>query len=458
LWQALWFIVAIGVLVAIHEYGHFWVARKLGFKVQRFSIGFGKPLLRKVGAAPDHTEYVLAAVPLGGYVKLLDEREGAVPTAELHRSFTRKHPWQRILVLLAGPGANIAFAIAVLWAMMWAVGVTHIKPIVGTVMADSPAAAANLRQDDEIVAVEGRKVLDQGAVVIGLLDALSSSDGASLSVRSGDGRTRDVRVTVPDLAQRRALTEPAKLFSGLGFEFALPPIPTVIGELLPDSAAAKAGLQVGDRIVSIDGERVNDFAAMRAIVAARPDSSALIEYQRDGRTAATQIRIGSAKSAAGKLEGRIGVVPAAGTQYPASMQTHVALSPLAALGRAVQESWTLTVVQAKFFVRMLTGQVSLKNLSGPISIAEYAGSAAKRGPAAFLSILVMLSLSLGFLNLLPIPLLDGGQIVYASAEWIKGSPLSEGVQAFGQQIGIALLVLLMGMAFFNDISRTVFGG
>ncbi len=458
LWQALWFFVAIGVLVTIHEYGHFWVARKLGFKVLRFSVGFGKPLLRKVGGAPDHTEYVLAAIPLGGYVKLLDEREGTVTAAERHRSFTYKTPWQRILVLLAGPAANILFAVLVLWAMFWAVGVTHIKPLVGDVRNETPAAAAGLRRGDAIVSIDGQPVVDQGDVVLALLDAMSTKDAALLIVRGDDGRDRQARIVVADGAARRALTEPAKLLRGLGFEFLRPPVPAVLGQVLAGGAAATAGLKSGDRILAIDGQRVTDFESMRSIVAARPGAQVLVEYQRGGNHAAVRLVLGSETVAPGKVEGRLGVDNTGSGTYPDWMQTHVSLSPLAALGRAAQESWSMTVIQAKFFVRMLTGQVSMKNLSGPISIAEYAGDAAERGLAAFISILVMLSLSLGFLNLLPIPILDGGQIVYASAEWIKGSPLSERVQSMGQQVGIVLLVLMMGMAFFNDLSRTLFGG
>lgn len=456
LWQAAWFLVAIAILVAIHEWGHYWVAKKLDFKVLRFSIGFGKPLLRRVGRGGDATEFVLSAIPLGGYVKLLDEREGAVPASELHRSFTRKPPWQRILVLLAGPAANILFAIAVLWGVFWVSGVTHVKPIVGEITAGTPAARAGLRTGDEVLAVGATRVRDQRDVVLQLLDAVSSGGEASLSVRGDDGRTREVLLAVADAGERRALTEPGKLLPGLGVAFARPPIPPVIGSVGANSAAARAGLEVGDRILSIDSTRIDDFAQIRTLVADRPGDEVLVSFRRGDATRSARLTIGS-DTTDGKTRGLLGVGHAGVGKLPDSMLTKVDLSIVGSLGKAVDEAWSMTVLQAQFFVRMLTGQVSVKNLSGPISIAEYAGDSATQGFTSFLSFLVLISLSLGFLNLLPIPILDGGQIVYAGAEWIKGSPLSERVQALGQQVGLALLVLLMGMAFFNDISRTLLG-
>jgi regulator of sigma E protease len=456
-WTVFWFLVAIALLVTIHEYGHYWVARKLGFKVLRFSVGFGKPLLRRVSRGPDATEFVLAAIPLGGYVKLLDEREGNVPPEELHRSFTRKPPWQRILVLLAGPAANILFAIVVLWGIFWATGITHVKPIVGDVTVDSPAARAGLRSEDQIVSINGEATADRQDVLLALLNAVTTDGNATMSVRSRDGRVREVQLAVPDAAVRRTMTEPGQLLPRLGVAFALPPIPPVLGSVAPNSAAAKAGLASGDRIVAIDGQRIDDFTEIRAVIGMRPGAELVVSFERAGAAQNVRVTVDTAEEN-GKAIGRLGVGHAPGGALPDWMIERISLSPIAAFARAVQDAWDMTVLQAKFFAKMLTGQVSLKNLSGPISIAEYAGESADRGVGTFLNFLVLISLSLGFLNLLPIPILDGGQIVYASAEWVKGSPLSERAQAFGQQVGIALLVLLMGMAFFNDISRTLLGG
>jgi regulator of sigma E protease len=450
-WYLLWFVVAVGLLVTIHEYGHFWVARRLGFKVLRFSIGFGRPLWTHVGAAPDRTEYVIAAIPLGGYVKMLDEREGPVDAAEAHRSFTRKAPWQRILVLLAGPAANIAFAIAVLWAMLAVSGVTEVRPVVGDVRLDSLAARAGMRSGDEITAIDGRAVAGQGAVVFALIDAMSSSGEARLAVQRG-GASAEVQLRVVDAAERHRLTEPSQLMRGLGFGFWEPPIAALLGKVEPGGAAGRAGLQAGDLIVQIDGEAVHDFRDIPARIAARPGASTSITYRRAGVERSVRLTIDSVEEG-GRRIGRLGVSVPSGLRMPPSMLRHTDLSLGAALGAAVRKALDMTELQGRLFFRMLTGQVSIKNLSGPLSIAQFAGDSAQAGVASFLGFLVLISLSLGFLNLLPIPILDGGQVLFQGIEWLKGSPLSDRAQAFGQQVGIALLIVLMGVAIFNDLAR-----
>jgi len=451
IWYVLWFVVAVSLLVTVHEFGHYWVARRLGFKVLRFSIGFGRPLVRRVAGA-DQTEYVVAAIPLGGYVKLLDEREGPVPTADLARSFTRRPPWQRIVVLLAGPAFNIAFAILVLWGMLWASGITEFKPVVGDVVQSSVAARGGLHSGDEILAVNGTAVTGQRDVVFGLLDAVSSHGEAILSVRSPDGSGRLATLSVPDPQERKRLTEPAVLFKGLGLQFWTPPIPAILGKVMPDGPAARAGLKTGDRVVSIEGDPVSDFKDIVAHIGAHPGESLVIAYRRGNVDGRVRVAV-AAEDVGGKRIGRIHVKPPEGITYPNNMLLHTDLAPGAALGRATQEAWRITALQGRLFWRMVLGQVSFKNLSGPLSIAEFAGDSAEAGVASFMEFLVLISLSLGFLNLLPIPILDGGQIVFQLVEWLKGSPLSERAQAFGQQVGIALLILLMGVALFNDITR-----
>ena len=451
-WEFLWFIVAVSVLVTVHEFGHYWVARRLGFKVLRFSVGFGKPLFSRV-AGPDRTEYVVAAIPLGGYVKMLDEREGPVAPEDLSRSFTRKPPWQRILVLIAGPAFNILFAIVVLWGMFWWTGTDEAKPVVGEVAAASVAASAGLRQGDEIAAVNGVSVVSQRDVVFDLLDAMSSHGVAALTVRGRDGGTRVATLNVPDSAQRVRLTEPAELFRGLGFEFDAPPVPPVLGVVTPDGPAARAGLKPGDRIVSIGGAPINDFHDIVAHIKPHPGDLIDIAYSRENVEHSVQVRIGSVDGGDGKLVGRIEAAQAPLVTLPKGYFLHTDFTLTGALDRATEEAWGLTLMQGRLVARMLTGHVSVKNLSGPLSIAEYAGESAEAGAASFLDFLVMISLSLGFLNMLPIPILDGGQIVFQAVEWLKGSPLSERAQAFGTQVGIALLILLMGVAFFNDIAR-----
>ncbi|MBS0377702.1 MAG: RIP metalloprotease RseP [Proteobacteria bacterium] len=438
LWTLFWFVVAVGLLVTVHEYGHFWVARRLGFKVLRFSVGFGRPLVKWVRGA-DRVEYVIAAIPLGGYVKMLDEREGPVPSADLSRSFTRRPPWQRIAVLLAGPAFNILFAVLALWGIFWVNGVNVLRPHVGEVTADSIAARAGLRAGDAITGIDGATTEDARDVVLGLLDAVSSRSDIEMAVQDEAGATRTVRLALPDEEARRQLTEPARLFRGLGFELGAPP---VLGTVEPGGPAARAGLLAGDRILAIDGNPMKDFREVADYVSARPGQQLSIQYERAGVTHSVQVAAAE-DHLKGKRLGRIHV----------GMETHADLGLVAALSRGVSEAWNLSVLQARLFWRMLMGKVSLKNLSGPLSIAQVAGESAQQGAGSFLSTLILLSLSLGFLNLLPIPILDGGQIVFQAAEWFKGRPLSERTQIFGQQVGIALLIVLMGVALYNDIAR-----
>jgi regulator of sigma E protease len=452
IWEAVWFIVAVSLLVTVHEFGHYWVARRLGFKVLRFSVGFGKPLLSKVAGA-DRTEYVLAAIPLGGYVKMLDEREGPVPAADLNRSFTRKPPWQRILVLMAGPAFNILFAIIVLWGMFYWEGATETKPIVGDVMLNSAAARGGLRSGDEIKAVNGANVVGRRDVVFDLLDVMSSGGNAALTVRGRDGATRVANLNVPDSAERVKLTEPDELFRGLGFDFWMPPMPAVLGSVIAGGPGDHAGLKPGDRIVAIQGTEVKDWREVLERIGTRPGETLDITYRRDGADHTVAVRVAS-EAVDGKRVGRINVkVMTASVTVPDSILLHTDFTVWGALQRASSEAWNMTMMQGRLVARMVTGHVSVKNLSGPLSIAEYAGESAEAGTESFLEFLVLISLSLGFLNMLPIPILDGGQIVFQAVEWLKGSPLSERAQAFGQQVGIALLILLMGVALFNDIAR-----
>jgi regulator of sigma E protease len=449
-WYVLWFVVAVGLLVTVHEFGHFWVARRLGFRVLRFSVGFGRPLFTHIGGR-DRIEYVVAAIPLGGYVKLLDEREGPVEPAELSRSFTRRPPWQRIVVLLAGPAFNIIFAVLILWGMLWVSGVTEVRPRIAEVTPGSLAASAGLKAGDEIRAVNGAQVSGVRDVVFDLLDAMSARGDIALTVRGSAGEIREAQINVPDAAERRRLTEPSELFRGLGLALG-PPVPPVLGTVIPGGPAARAGLAAGDRLISIDGVPMSDFRDVVNYIKGHPGSTVSIEYQRDRLSHRVEVQV-AGEDVEGKRIGRIHVEQPKTIAYPPSMLLHTKLTAGSALVRAGGEAWNMTVLQARLFWRMVLGRVSLKNLSGPLSIAEFAGDSAEAGVASFLSFLVLISLSLGFLNLLPIPILDGGQILFQAVEWLKGSPLSERVQAVGQQVGIALLIVLMGVALYNDIAR-----
>ena len=442
-------LVAIGILVAVHEFGHYWVAKKLGFKVLRFSIGFGKPLVMRVGKDADRTEYCLAAIPLGGYVKLLDEREGEVSAGELHRSFTRRPVMHRIAVLLAGPAMNLLFA-AVLYAILAMVGTEIVKPVVGQVRLDSPAAVAGLQRGDQIVRVGDRNVGDTEELQIALIRQFSDDGVIPLRVRR-DGSERTLTLRVRD--DRRAMTEPGKLMPGLGFDLATWNAATLVHEAPEGSAGARAGLRVGDRLLAVDGQPVANRMEFISQVSGAPGRDISIEVERGGQ----RLRIVAAVPRLieqGRPIGRLGITLEEGPQSwpPGLVETHRS-GPIDAMVGGVAKTWEMSSLTVQMLWRIVTGQVSAKNISGPISIAEFAGISAYLGLTAFLAFLAIISVSLGVLNLMPVPLLDGGQVVYQVVEAIKGTPLSERAQLFGQQVGIALLVVLMSLAFYNDISR-----
>jgi len=446
------FMVAISVLIAVHEFGHFWVARKLGFKVLRFSIGFGRPLLKRTGAAPDRTEYVLAALPLGGYVKMLDEREGPLDPAERARAFQSRPPFARIGVLLAGPGANFLFAVVAFWVLYMA-GVPGLKPVVGEVTPGSIAAEAGLESGQTIVRVGREPVATREAAMLGILDVLVDEGRVPVTLVDEAGREHSTTLFIA-ADQRRQLTEPGALLSGLGFAFWFPKIPVVVGELVEGGPAQRAGLQAGDTIVAVDGELVDDFRQFVERVRARPGETLAFDLRRDREPLRLEVAV-EAQQEEGATIGRIGMSAGGTASFPESMRTEERFGPVAALAPAARETWGKTALTVKFLWRMVTGDVSTKNISGPINIAQYAGLSALGGFTYFLGFMALISISLGVLNLLPIPILDGGQVLYQLAEMIKGSPLSEEMQVAGQKVGIAFLVALMGFAFYNDIVRLI---
>jgi regulator of sigma E protease len=443
------FLVAISILVAVHEFGHYWVAKKLGFKVLRFSIGFGKPLFTRVGKDADRTEYCLAAIPLGGYVKLLDEREGDVAVSELHRSFTRRPISHRIAVLLAGPAMNLLFA-SLLYAILAMVGTEIVKPVVGQVRLDSPAALAGLQRGDRILRVGQRTVDDTEELQIALIRQFTDDGLVPLRVRR-DGAERSLTLKVTE--DRRALTEPGRLLPGLGFDLATWNAPILINGVPADSAGARAGLAAGDRLLAVDGQPVANASEFIGMVSAAANRDISIEVERKGE----RLRIVAAVPRVmdqGRAVGRLGISLKEGAAVwpPGLLEIHRS-GPLDAVKIGVAKTWEMSALTVQMLWRMLTGQVSAKNISGVVSIAEFAGISAYLGVTAYMAFLAIISVSLGVLNLMPVPLLDGGQVVYQAVEAIKGSPISERTQLFGQQIGIALLVVLMSLAFYNDISR-----
>jgi len=445
------FVVAIGILVAVHEFGHFSIARLIGVKVLRFSIGFGKPLwLRRAGR--DRTEYCISAIPLGGYVKLLDEREGEIAEAERHRAFNAQPLAGRIAVLLAGPLFNFVFAVIAFW-MMFCIGVPGIKPIVGEVTADSLAGRAGLMERDRIVMVGGREVATWNTAVMGMLDSALATGRISMEVSGHDGRRRSVDLPITGLESE--LTEPGRLFKVLGFEMWSPSLPAVIGDVVPGGAADKAGMLPGDRVVTADDEPISSWPEWVKFIRARPGKTIRVGILRDGRQQELSITLDSVESGQGVI-GRIG----AGTRVPEGFfdatRAMERYSPVPAFAMSVGRTWEMAVLTVRMVSRMVTGDVSVRNISGPISIAQFVGLSATVGAAYFLRVLAIISLSLGILNLLPVPILDGGQVVYQLIEAVKGSPLSERARMLGQQVGMLFLLMLMSFAFYNDLAR-IFG-
>ena len=439
------FIVAISVLVAVHEFGHYIVGRWCGMKVLRYSIGFGKPLWTRIAGA-DKTEYCLSAIPLGGYVKFLDEREGPVAPEDYGRAFNHKPVSSRILVLLAGPLFNFLFAIVAYW-VLFINGVPTMKPAVGEVAANTYAAEAGLEFGDRILKVGDRDATDWETALVSMLNEMVSDGRIPLKLEGEDGWVRRTTIDVGDDASR--LTEPGLLFDGLGFQPWQPL--AMVDSVMDDGAAQAGGIKAGDRIVSIDGEKVVTFGDLHRVVRARPNKTVMVELVRQNQELSREVTIGSQEQD-GVTIGLLGVLRPA---TPADLYFVRKYGPVQAIGQAIENTWTKIGFTFRMLGRMVTGEVSIKNISGPINIAQYAGNSAAAGLNPFLNFLALISISLGVLNLLPVPILDGGQIVYQSIEGLKGSPLSEQAQLFGQKVGIVALLLLMTFAFYNDIARII---
>ena len=437
------FIVAISILVAVHEFGHYIVGRWLGMKVLRFSIGFGKPLWMRV-SGQDQTEYCVSAIPLGGYVRFLDSRDGPVDSEDEGRAFDHRPIPARIAVLLAGPAFNFVFAVLAYW-LLFAGGVMALKPAVGDVLPGSYADKAGLEFGDKIVAVGDAEVLDWESTLVAIVDNMVSDGRVPLTLEGEQGWQRSAVIDVGE--DRTRLTEPGLLFDGLGFEVWRPP--AEIGELSPGGAAESAGLKVGDRIHAIDGERIKTFSDLVAAVAPRANQRVSVEYVRDGSIVSVDATLGE-QEVQGEKRGLLGIsLPQASSDY----YYRRTFTPLQSLNEAAIKTWTSTLFTVRMLGRMVIGDVSIKNISGPINIGQIAGESAQRGVKYFLGFLAIVSISLGVLNLLPIPVLDGGQIVYQIIELAKGSPMTDRAQMLGQQVGIFALLLLMSFAFYNDLAR-----
>jgi len=439
-------LVALGVLVTFHEFGHFWVARRCGVKVLRFSVGFGLPLLRWHDR--QGTEYVVAAIPLGGYVKMLDEREGEVPAEQLDQAFNRKKVGQRIAIVAAGPVANFLLAIFFFWVLAM-LGSQQVKPVIGAVEPGSIAAVAGLSAGSEIVSVDGEATSGWSQVNLQLVRRLGESGSLQINVRP-QGSTADEPHTLALDHWLQGTDEPDPIHS-LGIRPWRPALEPVLAELDPKGPAQAAGLKTGDRLLALDGQALGDWQQVVDLVRQRPDGKITLHVQRDGQLLDVPVTLatrGEGKAAAGYMGAGVKAV-----EWPPEMTREVSYGPLAAIGEGARRTWTMSVLTLDSLKKMLFGELSVKNLSGPITIAKVAGASAQSGVGDFLNFLAYLSISLGVLNLLPIPVLDGGHLLFYLIEWVRGRPVSDRVQGWGIQIGISLVVGVMLLALINDLGR-----
>jgi regulator of sigma E protease len=443
------FIVAIVVLVAFHEYGHYLVARWCGVKVLRFSIGFGKVLYTKKFAGGE-TEWVVSAIPLGGYVKMLDEREGEVLPEELPRAFNRQPVLQRMAIVAAGPLANLLLAIVFYWAL-FIHGVPGLKPILGNIPAATPAAVAQLQAQQLITGINGTATPTWQDVRWVLLDSVLQGSQVNLEIRTAQG---DSLQRVLDISSLTAADLDSDFLHKLGLQPYQPVIQPVIGKLVEGGEALRAGLKIDDLIVSANGEPVGDWSKWVEVVRSHPASLLHLEIMREGHLLALDLTPQAVNEADQNI-GKIGAAPRIDQKEFDALMTDVSYPPLKALLEALRKTWETSVISLKMMGRMIVGQVSLKNLSGPVTIADYAGQSAQMGLGAYLAFLALISISLGVLNLLPIPLLDGGHLLYYMVELVKGSPVHEKFWDAGQKLGMAILFTLMALALFNDFSRLI---
>ncbi len=437
----------LGVLIAIHEYGHFWVARRCGVKVIRFSIGFGTPLLR--WRDKQDTEYVIAAFPLGGYVKMLDEREGEVTPGMEQFAFNRKPVLQRMAVVAAGPVANLLLAILAYWFVFLS-GESGVAPIVGGVEEGSVAEVAGLEGGQEIVAIDGRETPTWQAVNFRLLDRIGDSGPITFSVRYPDSDM--VYQSEGQLQDWMSDVETPNLLRGLGIEMFRPPVPPLLETVVEDSPAAAAGLAAGDLVLSADGEPMPEWSDWVGYVRERPGEAILLGYRRGDELRETVITPAREVADSGEAFGRVGVAVVV-PEWPEEMLREFSYGPVEALVLATRRTGELVMFTLSSIKKMLMGLISHKNLSGPITIAKVASASAQSGVEAFVAFLALLSVSLGVLNLLPIPVLDGGHLMYYTIELLVGRPVPLKVQMLGYQVGLLIIVGIMALAIFNDFAR-----
>lgn len=441
------FLAALLILVSIHEFGHFYVARRCGVKVHRFSIGFGKVLWswrdRK------GTEYAFAALPLGGYVKMLDEREGPVAPEERHMAFNNKSVWQRIAIVAAGPIANFILAIVLFWGLLLQ-GERGLIPVIDSVAPNSIAAHAGLEKGQQIVAVDGQSTPTWQALNRVLLSRLGETGSISFKVSYSDNSHFQYESETQLHEWLRDATDPDPV-RGLGIDLRMPSIPAVVGEVLPDSPSERAGFKSGDKLVRVNDNAIVDWKAWVEYVREQPGASLLVTVERAGETL-THTLIPDTVTENGKSQGRVGMGPQA-YEIPENMLRVYSYSFAGAFIAGLHKTWETTSFVLLSVKKLILGEISTKNLSGPITIAKVAGSSAESGLMSFIGFVALLSVFLAVFNLLPIPVLDGGHLFYYFIEVIKGKPVSDKVQILGYQVGLFLVISLSVLAIYNDIMR-----
>lgn len=445
------FGLALGVLIVVHELGHFTVARLCGIKVLRFSVGFGRPLvIKRYGV--DNTEWAISAFPLGGYVKMLDEREGPVEPQELPRAFNRQAVWKRILVVVAGPLANLLLAILLYW-LIFMQGMEELRPILAAPPAATAAAAAGIQDGETVRSVNGRPVATWQEMRWELLQVAIERTPVILEVINAHQEISTRRLDIGSLTEGDYESD---LPSSLGLKPFRPPLKPIIGAVKSDSAAERAGLRPGDEFIAIDGRAMRAWGEVSTLIRQSAGIPLDIELRREGGLLRLQATPSSVDEG-GRNIGRMGIQVKDDPALRQAMMVTMRYGAGSALVKATSQTWDTSIFSVKMIGRMIAGEVSWKNLSGPVTIADYAGQSARLGWSYYLKFLALISISLGVLNLLPIPILDGGHLLYYIAEIIKGGPLSERIMEIGQQIGLFLLLMLMAFAFYNDINRLVSG-
>ena len=450
-YYALGFLLLLGLLILVHELGHYLVARWVGVKVLRFSIGFGSPVfVKKLGA--DQTEWAIGQIPLGGYVKMLDESEGEVLPEELSRSFNRQSVWRRIAIVAAGPLANLVLAVVVYWGG-FLYGVEELRPVLGAPAAVSPAAAAGIENGERVVSVGGEPVVTWQEMHWRILALAADADSVLLETINDRHEITARRLDVSSVRQNGW---EADALEKLGLRYFRPRIPPIIGRLSDDGRAHAAGLQPGDEILRINDEDIDAWQDMVQIVRSSPEQPLLFTVLRANKV--HEITVMPAVFVDGEQEiGRIGAIVKEIPNLRDELLVTVRYGPLTAFSKACAETWDKTIFSFRIIGKMLIGEVSWRNISGPITVADYAGQSAKSGPSQYFKFLALISISLAVLNLLPIPMLDGGHLLYYLLEAIRRKPLSERSMELGQRIGLSVLVVLMACAFYNDINRLIAG-